>query len=86
MMIVAYFLLKTAPIHIQKVWAKWKAKDVFNVFKLIKHLLLTIRSLLLDFYILYYLIYGLTAVMGTFIHPFFFAYHLFDIVVKYPVL
>ena len=36
-----------------------------------------------DFSVIYYIIYGLTAVMGTFFHPVFFAFHLFDVINQY---
>jgi len=42
--------------------------------------------LLSDFYVLYYFIYGLTAVIGVTISHFFFAFHLLDVTVRYPLL
>jgi hypothetical protein len=47
---------------------------------------MTIIYLLSDFYVLYYLIYGCTAIVGTIYNPFLFAFHLFDVLVRYPVL
>lgn len=43
-------------------------------------------NLLSDFYVLYYLIYGITAVVGTTVSPFFFFFHLFDVLVRSPDL
>lgn len=43
-------------------------------------------NLLSDFYVLYYIIYGLTAVVGTIVSPFFFFFHLFDVLVRSPDL
>lgn len=43
-------------------------------------------NLLSDFYVLYYLIYGITAVVGTIVSPFFFFFHLFDVLVRSPDL
>lgn len=47
---------------------------------------MTFFYLFSDFYVIYYIVYGITAVIGTFISPFFFAFHLFDILVRYPDL
>jgi hypothetical protein len=57
-----------------------------NPIKYLKRLIMTIILLISDFYVLYYCIYGFTAVIGTIISPFFFAFHLFDILVRYPTL
>lgn len=47
---------------------------------------MTVVYLVTDFYVLYYLSYGFTAFLGTLYNPFFFAFHLFDVLVRYPVL
>ncbi len=49
-------------------------------------LLKTIYYLFSDFYVLYYIVYGLTAIVGTVYNPFFFVFHLYDIIVRYPDL
>ena len=85
MLIVLFFLAQTAPLIIKKAWVGWE-KDKLNIVKYIRRLLLTIFYLLTDFYVLYYLVYGFTAFLGTFYHPFFFAFHLFDVLVRYPLL
>eukprot|EP01017_Pseudomicrothorax_dubius_P003315 TRINITY_DN10446_c0_g1_i2.p1 TRINITY_DN10446_c0_g1~~TRINITY_DN10446_c0_g1_i2.p1 ORF type:complete len:365 (-),score=81.01 TRINITY_DN10446_c0_g1_i2:712-1806(-) len=36
--------------------------------------------------VLYYLLYGVAAIVGTLYHPFFFAFHLSAIVVRYPTM
>lgn len=82
--IVLYFLIKTAPLLIEKAWIGVK-KDKLNLFAYIMRLIKTFVYLLSDFYVLYYIIYGLTAIVGT-IYPFFFAFHLFDVIVRFPVL
>jgi hypothetical protein len=46
----------------------------------------TIYFLLSDFYVLYYIIYGLTAIVGLSYTPFFFVFHLFDVLVRFPDL
>lgn len=85
MVIVSYFLAKTAPLLIKKAWVGVK-KDKLNLFAYIKRLLLTVYYLLSDFYVLYYIIYGVSAIIGTTITPFFFAFHLFDVIVRFPEL
>jgi hypothetical protein len=85
MLIVAYFLAKTAPLIIKQAWVGVK-KDNYNLAKLLLRFLNTFYLLLSDFYILYYLIYGFTAIIGTIWNPFFFAFHLFDVLVRFPVL
>jgi inositol 1,4,5-triphosphate receptor type 1 len=42
--------------------------------------------LITDFRVVYNVIYGVTAVIGLTIKPYFFAYHLFDVLVRYPDL
>lgn len=43
-------------------------------------------ALLSNFYVLYYSIYGLTAIIGLTVTPFFFAFHMFDVLVRFPLL
>lgn len=88
--IVAYNLLKSAPILISKAWVK--KQDELNkiillkFFLLIKKFVMSFFYLLTDFYVLYYIIYAVTAIIGLAISPFFFFFHLFDVLVRYPVL
>ena len=35
---------------------------------------------------MYYIAYGLFAILGTFFHPFFFIFHLSEILFRYPTL
>lgn len=85
MIIVAFFLARTAPLLIMKAWEGVK-KDKLNIFKYLKRLLMTVYYLLSDFYVLYYVIYGLAAIAGLWLNVFFFFFHLFDVLVRYPVL
>jgi inositol 1,4,5-triphosphate receptor type 1/inositol 1,4,5-triphosphate receptor type 3 len=43
-------------------------------------------KLLLNIDVLYYLAYGILAFVATLIHHFFFAFHLSEVVIRYPVL
>ncbi len=36
--------------------------------------------------VIYYMAYGALAVMGTVIHPFFFTFHLTEVLIRYPTL
>lgn len=83
--IVSYFLAKTAPLLIAKAWVGAK-KDMFNIVGLVVRMLKTVYYLLSDFYVLYYIIYAGTAIVGLAYSPFFFFFHLFDVLVRYPVL
>ena len=42
--------------------------------------------MLTDFNVLYYLVYGFTGVLGLTIKPYFFAFHLFEVLMRYPEL
>ncbi len=46
----------------------------------------TIIFLISDFFVVYYVGYGLTAIIGTIYNPMFFCLHLLDILVRYPLL
>ncbi len=46
----------------------------------------TLSYLLSDFHVLYYCLYGASAVIGVAITPLFFALHLLDVLVRYPTL
>lgn len=83
--IVSYFLLLTAPLLIMKAWVGVK-KEKINLLSYLVRLLKTVHYLLSDFYVLYYIIYGLTAIIGVLIKPFFFLFHLFDVLVRFPDL
>ena len=41
---------------------------------------------LLDFEVLYYLAYGSLAILGLVIHPFFMAFHMTEVFIRYPTL
>jgi len=83
--IVAYFLMKTAPLLIKKAWVG-VSKDKLNIFSYVIRLIKTLFYLLSDMYVLYYFIYGFTAFIGVLVSPFFFAFHLFEVTIRYPVL
>jgi len=69
--IVGYFLAKTAPLLMVKAWVGAK-QDMFNVFALIKRVLMTVYYLLSDFYVLYYILFAVTGIISIIFSPFFF--------------
>ena len=62
------------------------SKDKFNIVKNIIRLLKTVYYLVTDFYVLYYVGFGAAAIAGVVFHKFLFGFHLFDVMVRYPVL
>jgi hypothetical protein len=78
--VVLFFLVKNAPLVIENAWDSNKKK-----FFLIR-LLMVVLQILQDIEILYYLAYGVLAVLGTFVHPFFFCFHLSEILLRFPTL
>ena len=45
-----------------------------------------IFSTLKEIEVVYYIAYGALAVLGTVVHPFFFTFHLTEILLRYPTL
>jgi inositol 1,4,5-triphosphate receptor type 1/inositol 1,4,5-triphosphate receptor type 3 len=90
--VVVFFLSKIAPLIIKRAW---KQKPLFDeprpgliksLFNLLYKLFFVLFSCLADFEVLYYLGYGVMAVIGTIIHPFFYCFHLTVILIRYPTL
>lgn len=88
--VVIFVLAKIAPLIIKKAL---KRKDIFEGKRMINRLLnwlvkffFVLFSCLYDFTLLYYLGYGVLSVLGTFVHPFFFCFHLTVILIRYPTL
>ncbi|CAD8068825.1 unnamed protein product [Paramecium sonneborni] len=90
--VVAFFLFKNAPLIIKKAWkTKLPFEDKFTywpiqlIYKLFK-LLAVLFYILKEIEVVYYLAYGALAVIGTVLHPFFFSFHLTEILIRYPTL
>lgn len=47
---------------------------------------LLVVSFLQEVEVMYYVAYGVFAILGTFMHPFFFIFHLSEILFRYPTL
>jgi hypothetical protein len=53
---------------------------------IIVKLLTVLVFILKEIEVVYYLAYGALAIIGTVVHPFFFAFHLTEILIRYPTL
>lgn len=51
-----------------------------------KRCLLTLYYLIFNIDVMYYLAYGVFAIIGVVVHPFFFSFHLSEIFIRYPSL
>lgn len=80
-LIVFFFVVKRAPLKVDHLWAGFLSeKGFFNI--LVSFLKRTINSmfiLLRDVDVLYYSIFIIAGVVGLAVHPFFFAFHLMDV-------
>ena len=89
--VVAFFLLKKAPIVIRKAWGgQWKKPDDQRIlsyfFTLIYKFILMFIYLVITPEILYYLAYAIFAFLGVNRHKFFFFFHLSEILIRYDIL
>jgi inositol 1,4,5-triphosphate receptor type 1/inositol 1,4,5-triphosphate receptor type 3 len=90
--VVIFFLAKIAPLIIKRAWAqpalieRPKPGYTIRLINLLFKLFFILFSCLADFEVLYYLGYGVMAVVGTLIHPFFYSFHLSVILIRYPTL
>lgn len=88
--VVSYFLLKTVPIIIKRSWrepALFEDRKNSNIVFWIINRNIKIIKVFLNFIqeieVIYYMAYGAFAIMGTAIHPFFFVFHLSEILFRY---
>lgn len=65
-----------------KNYPSWIGKAFVMVVKLLQ---ISVKFIL-DMEVLYYILYGALAVIGTISHPFFFTFHLTAILMRYPTL
>jgi hypothetical protein len=88
--VVVFFLLKNAPLIIKKAWSTKIPIDsnhiVFKLLTILIKLLTVILFILKEIEILYYMAYGALAVIGTVVHPFFFAFHMTEVLIRFPTL
>lgn len=90
--VVLFFLMKKGPIYARDAWNEHSnliKKEQPWIIRKFLALCLMINSLfrvLMNMEVFYYLMYGTLAFIATFFHPFFFAFHLSEVVLRYPVL
>ena len=90
-LIVTFFIMKTAPVLIQRGWKKHQANSEHShfpmnlVFKL-KSLILTLYFTLSNIDVLYHLLYMIFSILGIAYNPLFFSLHLLDVLYRYPSL
>jgi len=88
--VVAFFIVKNAPLIFQKAWdekekknndKKIKGFQKFSTF--VRKCIKSIYLLLHEIEVIYYLAYAALTVLGTTVHPFFFAFHLTEILMRF---
>lgn len=90
--VVLFFVLKKAPIYWKEAWdqfQKYVKKEQSCLIRLIKYffiILISILKVIMNLDVLYYLAYGLFAFIATYVHPFFFAFHLTEFLIRYQTL
>ena len=93
LVVVVFFMLKKMPLIITKVWSdeeesestqKKKRKGiVLRIISFAAKIGMTLFELLTTPKILYYILYGAFAILGTVYHPFFLTFHLTEILIRY---
>ncbi|EGR27978.1 hypothetical protein IMG5_185610 [Ichthyophthirius multifiliis] len=92
MLVLLFFLVKKGPLYLKEVWQTNEAFLQIKtglIVQYVKHLLIIVSSLIrfiINPEVVYYLTYGTLAVLATEIHPFFFAFHLTEFLLRYPTL
>ena len=87
-----FFMLKKLPLLLKEIWvdspgtALQKQGIVRRIAKFISRLVITIFRFVQNAEVMYYLGYSLFAIFGLTIHKFFFAYHLLEVLVRFPTL
>lgn len=90
--VVVFFLSKKGPLYVREAWHQGKdllLKDqgvVINTVLYLYMIGLSVVKVLLNIDVIYYLSYGVLAFVATMIHPFFFAFHLSEVVIRFPTL
>lgn len=87
--VVLFFLLKKAPLYIKEAWRTFDDNDhglLINTLIEIFAFFYSMVRIFLNIEIIYYLAYGALSYVATFVHPFFFAFHLTEVVIRFPTL
>lgn len=91
--VVVFFMLKKIPLIIAQIWQKEKGPQggtvkkkkkgpVARLINFVAKIIQTIFQLLMTPIIVYYVAYGVFAVLGVTIHPFFLTFHLTEILIR----
>jgi len=89
--VVLFFLIKKAPLVIQKAWEidpinqndKKKKGILARLLSFLFKTIFTVITVLKTIEIVYYLLYGFLAIIGVLVHPFFFSFHLTEVLLRY---
>lgn len=97
--VVLFFLFKKAPVYFKRAWQydseydsslnsiiKAKRSILSRIFSFLKRSLIVGFLFLKNIDVCYYLAYGAFSLFGLIIHPFFFCFHLTEILIRYPTL
>jgi inositol 1,4,5-triphosphate receptor type 1/inositol 1,4,5-triphosphate receptor type 3 len=90
--VVAFFLLKKGPLYARDAWNQSEgmletSKNWLVRVGLYMFLVGTcIVKVIMNIEVMYYLAYGTLAFVATLVHPFFFAFHLTELVLRYPTM
>lgn len=89
--IFLYFIIKIAPILVQRVWKEQAAQvqdpqNANNFTSKAKKYLLTFLYTLSSIDVLFYFLYFAFSILGLTVHPFFFSAHLADAMYRFPSL
>jgi len=84
--VLIFFLIKRAPLVIQRAWGVNTTGRKRSFMEKFTNTVKTIYLSLKTFEIVYYISYAIFAVLGISIHPFFYAFHLTQILTRYPTL
>ena len=89
--IVLFFLMKTAPVLISRGWKKHSQTHeskslLIRISRKLKNGFLATYYALTNINVLYQLTYLTFSILGTAVHPFFFAFQLLDVLYRYPAL
>ena len=86
--VIIFFLLKKAPLLFSRATKGDKISKRLHKFKILRpltYVYLVIKCLfffLTEIEILYYVTYTVLAIIGTIVHPFFFAFHLTEVLLR----
>lgn len=85
--ILFFYLIDKAPVKLGFVWNAWDAKSIVGI--VVSTIIKTIISfivLVVDFDIVYYTLHIIFNMLGLWIHPFFFAFHLLHLLYLKPLI